>query len=105
MSQGLSGHGRADPLTDWGASVYVQVMDPEAFGGAADFVRQTGFIAAACRRNPPAPGVQAVRLPGELSLARRRQALEQGVRLYPGVMESLRPLAAELGVAPPSPRA
>ena len=105
LSQGLSGHGRADPLTDWGASVYVQVMDPGAFGGAANFVRQTGFIAAACRRNPPAPGVQAVRLPGELSLARKRQALEQGVRLYPGIMAGLRPLAAELGVALPSPRA
>ena len=33
LSQGLSGHGRADPLTGWGASVYVQVMDPGAFGG------------------------------------------------------------------------
>ena len=105
LSQGLSGHGRADPLTDWGASVYVQVVDPGAFGGTANFVRQTGFIAAACRRNPPAPGVQAVRLPGELSLARKRQALEQGVRLYPGIMAGLRPLAAELGVALLSPRA
>jgi LDH2 family malate/lactate/ureidoglycolate dehydrogenase len=105
LSQGLSGHGRADPLTGWGASVYVQVMDPQAFGGAADFIRQTGFIAAACRRNPPAPGVQAVRLPGELSLARKREALERGVRLYPGIMEGLRPLAAQLGVTPPGPLA
>jgi LDH2 family malate/lactate/ureidoglycolate dehydrogenase len=105
LSQGLSGHGRADPLTGWGASVYVQVMDPKAFGGTADFLRQTGFIAAACRRNPPAPGVQAVRLPGELSFARKREALERGVRLYPGIMEGLRPLAAQLGVAPPGPLA
>jgi LDH2 family malate/lactate/ureidoglycolate dehydrogenase len=105
LSQGLSGHGRADPLTGWGASVYVQVMDPQAFGGAAGFLRQTGFIAAACRRNPPAPGVQAVRLPGELSLARKREALERGVRLYPGIVEGLRPLAAQLGVAPPGPLA
>jgi LDH2 family malate/lactate/ureidoglycolate dehydrogenase len=105
LSQGLSGHGRADPLTDWGASVYVQVMDPGAFGGAANFIRQTSFIAAACRGNPPAPGVQAVRLPGELSLARKRQALKRGVRLYSGIMEGLRPLAAQLGVAPPGARA
>ncbi len=105
LSQGLSGHGRADPLTEWGASVYVQVMDPEAFGGGANFRRQTGFIAAACRRNPPAPGVQSVRVPGELSLARKRQALEQGVRLYPGILEALRPWAERLDVAPPRPRA
>jgi LDH2 family malate/lactate/ureidoglycolate dehydrogenase len=105
LSQGLSGHGRADPPTGWGASVYLQVMDPEAFGGAADFVRQTGFIAAACRRNPPAPELAAVRLPGELSLTRKREALERGLRLYPGIMEGLRPLAAELGVAAPGPPA
>jgi LDH2 family malate/lactate/ureidoglycolate dehydrogenase len=104
LSQGLSGHGRADPRTDWGAEVYVQVMDPAAFGGAANFIRQTGFIAAACRRNPPAPGVQAVRLPGELSLARKRQALEQGVRLYPGIMEGLQAPAEQLRVTPPRAR-
>ncbi len=65
LSQGLSGHGRADPLTDWGASVYIQLMDPQAFGGAANFRRQTGFIADACRSNPPAPGIESVRLPGQ----------------------------------------
>jgi LDH2 family malate/lactate/ureidoglycolate dehydrogenase len=56
LSQGLSGHGRADRPTGWGASVYVQIMEPRAFGGAKSFLRQTGLIAAACRSNPPAPG-------------------------------------------------
>ena len=37
LSQGLSGHGRADPRTAWGASVYLQVIDPAAFGGAGRF--------------------------------------------------------------------
>jgi LDH2 family malate/lactate/ureidoglycolate dehydrogenase len=65
LSQELAGHGRADRQTGWGASVYVQVMDPAAFGGADHFVRQIGFIAAACRSNPPAAASEAVRLPGE----------------------------------------
>jgi LDH2 family malate/lactate/ureidoglycolate dehydrogenase len=103
LSQGLSGHGRADPLTDWGASVYIQIMDPQAFGGAANFLRQTGFIADACRRNPPAPGIEAVRLPGQQGLARKRRALAEGLRLYPGIMAALRPLAGQLGVAAPHP--
>jgi LDH2 family malate/lactate/ureidoglycolate dehydrogenase len=103
LSQGLAGHGRADRPTGWGASVYVQVMDPAAFGGAARFVRQTGFIAQACRSNPPAPGVEAVRLPGQAGLARKRKALAEGVRLHPGIMDALRPLAEQLGVAPPPP--
>ena len=39
LSEGLSGQGRADRPTGWGASVYLQVMDPAAFGGAAEVVR------------------------------------------------------------------
>jgi LDH2 family malate/lactate/ureidoglycolate dehydrogenase len=103
LSQGLSGHGRADPLTDWGASVYVQVMDPQAFGGAASFLRQTSFIAEACRGNPPAPGIEAVRLPGQLGLGRKRRALAEGLRLYSGIMAELHPLAGQLGVVAPLP--
>jgi hypothetical protein len=34
LSQGLSGHGGADGPTRWGAAVYLQLMDPAAFGGA-----------------------------------------------------------------------
>jgi LDH2 family malate/lactate/ureidoglycolate dehydrogenase len=91
LSQGLAGHGRADRPTAWGAAVYVQITDPAAFGGGDRFVRQTGFIAAACRRNPPAPGLEAVRLPGEQALARRRQAGAAGVRLYRGSWKPWRP--------------
>lgn len=42
LTQGLSAYGRADGETGWGASVFVQVMDPAAYGGAAGFIRQTG---------------------------------------------------------------
>jgi LDH2 family malate/lactate/ureidoglycolate dehydrogenase len=104
LSQGLSGHGRADAPTGWGASVYVQIMAPRAFGGAESFIRQTGFIAAACRGNPPAPGVDAVRLPGERALLLKRQALADGVRLYPGIISALQPWALRLGVALPRTR-
>jgi LDH2 family malate/lactate/ureidoglycolate dehydrogenase len=99
LSQGLSGHGRADRPTGWCASVYVQIMDPRAFGGGAGFVQQTGFIAQACRSNPPAPEIDAVRLPGERGLALKRQALADGVRLYPGIMDALIPWAEKLGVS------
>jgi L-lactate dehydrogenase len=85
--------------------VYLQVMDPAAFGGAANFVKQTSFIAAACRSNPPAPGVAAVRLPGEQGLARKRHALATGVSLYPGIMAALQPWAEKLEVALPAPAA
>ena len=103
LSQGLAGHGRADRPTGWGASVYLQVLDPAAFGGTGRFVRQTGFIAAACRSNPAAAGGEAVRLPGEQGLARRRQAHAAGLQLYPGIMDALAPWAERFQVIPPAP--
>jgi LDH2 family malate/lactate/ureidoglycolate dehydrogenase len=102
LSQGLSGHGRADRPTGWGASVYLQIMAPEAFGGAEAFARQTAFVAAACRANPPLPGGDPVRLPGERGLALKRRALTDGLRLYPEILETLMPWAEKLGVALPA---
>lgn len=103
LTQGLSGHGRADPPAGWGASVFVQVIDPDAFGGRAAFRRQTEWLAEACRGAPPRPGVERVRLPGAAALARKRAARRDGVALHPGIMEALRGEADALGVPPPDP--
>jgi LDH2 family malate/lactate/ureidoglycolate dehydrogenase len=103
LTQGLGGFGRAEAPTQWGASVFVQVIDPSAFGGSEAFRRETGWLASACRNSPPAPGVDAVRLPGERGLARKRAALAEGVRLYPGILEALAPHAARRGVPLPKP--
>jgi L-lactate dehydrogenase len=101
LTQGLGGYGRADGETGWGASVFIQVYDPQAFSGLDAFARQTGWIADACRQNPPRPGVDAVRLPGQRAQQRKRQALADGVPLHPGIMDALAPWAEKLGVAPP----
>jgi LDH2 family malate/lactate/ureidoglycolate dehydrogenase len=103
LTGALPGHGRADKPTGWGAGVYVQVLDPAAFGGIEAYVRETGWIARACRENPAAPGVEAVRLPGQMALARRRRAVAEGVALYPGIMSALEPWMRKYAVAAPSP--
>ena len=103
LTQGLSGFGRASAPSGWGASVYIQVADPAAFGGLEAFRRETGWTAAACRDNPPVPGVEAVRLPGQKGLERKRKALAEGVALYPGIMTALQPHAEKLGIAMPRP--
>src|SRR4029450_1952255 len=66
----LAGHGRADPPDGWGATVFAQVLDPAAFGGADAFARQIDWLVDACHDAPPRPGGPAVRLPGEHGLAR-----------------------------------
>jgi L-lactate dehydrogenase len=103
LTGGLAGFGRADPREGWGATVTVQILDPEAFGSRAQFERQMEAIAGQCRANPPRPGFDRVRLPGERGLARRREQLAEGVALNPEILPALAPWAERLGVAlPPS---
>lgn len=101
MTSGLGGQGRADPLDKWGAAVFLLAIDPEAFGGLDAFVKQTGWLADAVRANPPRPGVDAVRLPGERALARRARALKEGLDPHPSILPALAPWAERLGVGMP----
>jgi len=102
LTGGLAGFGRADPKEGWGATVFVQALDPEAFGGRDAFIRQAEFIAAQCRASPPRDGVDAVRLPGERALARRREQLAHGVQLHEAILPALEPWAKRLQVASPA---
>lgn len=102
MTAGLSGMGRADPAEGWGATVFVQVFDPAAFGGAAAFTRQLDWLAAARHNATPRLGVTRVRLPGEHGLARYREQRDRGVALFPTILPALAPWPAQLGVALPA---
>ena len=102
LTGGLAGFGRADPSEGWGATVFLQVLDPDAFGGRDALVRQTSFIVDACHRATPRPGGAAVRLPGERGLQRMREQREHGIELHPSILPSLLPWAQKLGVAPPA---
>ena len=102
LTSGLPGYGRADGPTNWGAGVYLQVIDPEAFGGLDSFSQQTGWLADACRAAAVPPGQAPVRIPGDGALARKRLALAEGVALYPTIMDNLAPWGERLGVAAPA---
>lgn len=101
LTGGLAGHGRADPQEGWAATVFLEVFDPAAFGGSHDFIRQTAFLAAACRNSPPRPGFDCVRLPGERGLRLRADQLRAGVAMHPAIMPALEEWSTKLGVAPP----
>jgi LDH2 family malate/lactate/ureidoglycolate dehydrogenase len=101
LTAGLAGFGRADPGEGWGATAFVQVLDPEAFGGLAAFRRQLDFLADAAHGSKPRPGVERVRLPGEAGLRRCREQREHGIALYPTIMPALTPWAEKLGVPLP----
>lgn len=105
MTQGLGGYGRADAPREWGAGVLVLALSPAAFGGLDGFMRQTGWLAEACRASRVPAGAPRVRLPGEAALGRKRQALAHGVVLHDGIAEDLSRLAARFGLPSPVPLA
>jgi LDH2 family malate/lactate/ureidoglycolate dehydrogenase len=104
LTAGLAGHGRADELEPLGASVFLQILDPQAFGGSDGFRRQMDWVAQACLDNPPRPGFDQVRLPGQNGLARRERQLREGVALEPSILPALTPWAEKFGVALPRAR-
>ena len=101
LTAGLSAHGRADPSEGWGATVFVQVLDPDAVGGAAGFARQMDWLVDACHAATPRPGGPPVRVPGERAMALMREQTAAGVALYPSIMPALQPWAKKLRVTPP----
>jgi len=102
FTAGLAGQGRSDPGARWGGTVFVQVIDPQAFNGRGAFEQQMDWIAEQCTANPPVRPEQPVRLPGQRGLALRRQALQEGVPLAAGIVSALAPWAEKLGVTMPS---
>jgi L-lactate dehydrogenase len=102
LTAGLSGFGRADPREGWGGTVFVQVLDPEAFGGGDAFKRQMDFIVDRAHGAKPRPGVDRVRMPGERGMQRYREQIANGVALFPTIMPALAPWAEKLGIAPPA---
>jgi LDH2 family malate/lactate/ureidoglycolate dehydrogenase len=103
LTSALGGHGRADEVKRWGASVFVQLIDPARFGGREAFLRETSFLAESCLQAPVPPGAPPVRLPGHGALARRARQLTEGVDLYPTILPALEPWAAKVGVPLPAP--
>ena len=101
LTGGLAGHGRADPREGWGATVFLQVIDPNAFAGLAAFERQVGEVTRQCRASKPIDAKRPVRIPGERGYQLAAEQAKSGVRLHEGILPALQPWADKLGVAMP----
>ena len=98
LTSGLAGNGRADHPTNWGASVFLQIIDPEKFGGAEAFKKQAQFLANACLDSTPSDPNQPVRLPGQRALQLREKQKREGVALEPHIVRLLQNWSDKLGV-------
>ena len=103
LTQGLSGYGRIEAPTQWGAAVLVLAFATEIFGNAEGFIEQVNDIIKSCQAATSIPGEAGVRIPGQHALARKRDALKNGLTLYPGIAESLERLAQRYTLITPAP--
>jgi L-lactate dehydrogenase len=101
LTQGLSGLGRRSQPKGMLMNVFLQVIDPDAFGGRQAFVEESSWLVDACHANPPRAGVARVRVPGDEALARRRNAELNGVPLSVQVVEGLAACLQECRLAMP----
>ena len=103
LTAALGGHGRSDRPEAWGASVFLQLIDPDCFAGTDGFLRESSFLAEYCRSTPVAEGDPPVQMPGDRALARREDQLANGVKLHAGIMGALKEWGAKYGVESPAP--
>lgn len=103
LTHGLAGFGRPDSEKRWGANVFLQILDPDAFAGREAFLRQMDFLTDRCHDNAPIDPEQPVRMPGEMAQKRMRIARESGIELPPAVLEALAKTARRFGIELPAP--
>ena len=89
LTNGLSGHGRSDEPGRWGASVFLQLINPEAFGGLVFLKKEMTRFAENCLATKSIPDGTGVRLPGSKALTLKKNQLEQGIVLLPAVWHDL----------------
>jgi LDH2 family malate/lactate/ureidoglycolate dehydrogenase len=103
LTSALGGYGRAEKPKEWTASIFLMLIDPDAFGGREAFLRETTALGELCRATPVAPGRPAVRLPGAEALRRRTEQLRDGVALHPTILPALVPWAENAALPLPRP--
>jgi LDH2 family malate/lactate/ureidoglycolate dehydrogenase len=99
LTAGLAGWGRADVPEGWGATVYLQLYDPEAFGGLQPFNWQTDYLVQACRSNPPRDLDTPVRLPGQRGLERKAKQLRDGVQINETIWQAMQSAAKQYNLS------
>lgn len=81
LTSGLAGFGRKDNPTNWGTSIFLQVIDPERFSGREGLEEEMIELTDMCRSSAPRKEGTPVRVPGDRALALKKEQLQRGVAL------------------------
>ncbi|MAK71519.1 MAG: lactate dehydrogenase [Idiomarinaceae bacterium] len=106
LTMALSQYGRRQGGDDGDAnSVWVQVIDPSAFGEQKAFIEQVDDLINDCRAAEPISAQQPVRIPGERGLGLKQQQLKSGLEYSDATLKVLRRCSEFTGVAMPASKA
>jgi len=103
MTSALAGHGRSQKPTQWGASVFLQLIDPALFRGKDAFLREVDYLIKSCRNSEPVDPAQPVRFPGEAAWKKRNHQLTHGVVLHEGILLGLSKWSKRWKIPMPAP--
>ena len=98
LTSGLAGHGRSEKPEKWGCSVFIQIIDPKAFGGIENFKKQAQFLTNEFSSTTPIDPNNPVRIPGHRALKMKNDQLKSGVELSQSILKSLAFWAQKLDI-------
>lgn len=100
---GLSQLGRHQEQAGLDANtVWVQVVDPAAFGDPKEFKRQAQAMVDGIHATTPINDEQPVRVPGEGAFKVRQQQLQQGIEYTAALWRQLEKIAQQTGIQLPA---
>lgn len=103
LTNALGGFGRSSEPENWGGSVFLQIIDPAAFGGLDYFKKEMSFFEENALKSPAPSGGSPVRMPGQRAQQLKKRQLISGVELYPAILPALTPYAEKYELNMPSP--
>lgn len=104
LTMAMNGYGRIEGSQDDEAnSVFLQVLDPAAFGGREMFMSEADNLVRAIRSSRVRPGDPDARVPGDRALRLKARQLAEGVALRGSVVRELEQLAARYHCVFPNP--
>lgn len=91
LSGALGGGGcsRAGETTMRGNGVFLQAIDPAAFGAADSFAEQVAGLAGYVKSSPLAPGFDRIYVPGEIEHETRTKRLREGIEIEDATLAAL----------------
>lgn len=103
LTSALCGWGRAKGEEAGGNNVFLQVINPEGFGGLEAFREEASWLANECRETAPRDPAHPVRMPGDRAAAVYSEQMKKGVLLHPEILPRMLPLLEKYSVAAPIP--